>query len=81
MYERKKISDAAILLGLSPWELRQGIRLGKYPAYKVGTGRGKYLVDVNLVNRQIEALMLANIKNDNNEENLYGKIRVLSTRI
>jgi len=62
MGEKMLIKEAAAKVGISEWELRQGVRSGKYPALKVGNGAGKYIVDTGLLEARIEELMLENIR-------------------
>ena len=76
------IREAAKTSGLSEWELRQGIRTGKYPAMKVGLGAGKYLVDIDLLEAQIKRAMLSNVRSEtaegeknNIDYSSYGKMR------
>lgn len=78
MGKKMLIKDAAKYVGLSEWELRQGIKAGRYPAIKVGQERGKYIVDIELLEARIEELMLSNIKTEAKEEMRYGVIRKIS---
>jgi hypothetical protein len=78
MGKKLLIKEAAKYVGLSEWELRQGIKMGRYPAIKVGQGRGKYIVDLELLEARIEELMLSNIRPEEKEEITYGVIRKIS---
>lgn len=55
------ITQAANESGLSTWEIYTGIRSGKYPAIKVGMGRGKWMVNMELFMKRVDELMLQNI--------------------
>lgn len=60
--------------GLTKHELYTGLKSGKYQGYRVGGKRGKWLVDLDLLENRIRQLMQQNIK----EEGLdlkYGQIR------
>lgn len=76
MGKKLLIKEAANYVGLSEWELRQGIKSGRYPALKVGQGRGKYIVDIDLLEARIKELMIDNIKTTEREDD-YGIIRRL----
>lgn len=54
MGKRLGIKAAAQQVGLSEWSLRQGIKQGKYPYIKVGIGRGRIFVDVELLEQALE---------------------------
>lgn len=76
MGQRMKIKEAASYVGLSEWELRQGIRSGRYPALRVGVGKGKYIVDIDLLETRIKYLMEMNIRSEDlYREEAVGKIR------
>lgn len=77
MGKRVGIKEAAELVGLSEWELRQGINTGKYPAMKVGVGKGKYILDIDLLEERIQELMKSNIREncDHMSELNYGRMR------
>ena len=62
MGQRMNMKDAAKASGLALWELRQGVRNGKYPALKCGVGKGKYILDIDLLEDRIHELMLKNVK-------------------
>lgn len=78
MGKKLSVKDAAICVGLSEWELRQGIKTGRYPALKIGQGRGKYIIDLELLEARIEELMLSNIKTEEKEDTAYGIIRKIN---
>ncbi|MDD3199347.1 MAG: hypothetical protein PHV95_09155 [Eubacteriales bacterium] len=76
MGKRVLIKEASETVGLSEWELRQGIRSGRYPAMKVGTGKGKYIIDIDLLEARIRELMQANVvDSEKDNQNTYGRIR------
>lgn len=64
MGQKMNIKEAAAATGLSLWELRQGVKLGKYPALKCGVGKGKYIIDIDLLEERIQKLMQMNVKNE-----------------
>lgn len=75
MGQRMNIKEAAAAVGLSEWEIRQGIRSGRYPALKVGIGKGKYIIDVELLEARIQALMQQNVIIEEKGGQAYGQIR------
>lgn len=62
-------------LGISKHELYTGLRSGKYPGFRVGGSRGRWLVDVDMVRTRIQELMTANVRQPELPE--YGKLRVV----
>lgn len=76
MGRRVNIKEASVAVGLSEWEIRQGIRQGRYPAMKVGTGKGKYIIDIDLLETRIQELMQANVSDrERDNQDTYGLIR------
>lgn len=71
------LKEAAQLTGLSEWELSSGARAGRWPVLRIGSGRGKYVFDIDLLEARIQELMLANIKNETSTIEQYGKIRAV----
>jgi len=69
------LKQAAKETGLSEWELSAGARSGKYPAMRVGGNRGRWIFDIDLLNKRIQELMLNNLNSKEQEHNIYGKIR------
>lgn len=62
--------------GLSFHELYSGLRSGKYPGFRVGGPRGKWIVDLDLIEARIHELMEENVKTEENPEVIhYGKLR------
>lgn len=55
-----KLAEAAEQTGLTPWELRQGARAGRYPHIRSGGERGTILFDMDLLEESITRQMLAN---------------------
>jgi len=55
------IPEAAAMFNLSEYEIRNGIRNGKYPAIKVGTKRGKYLILPESMDARLKELAEANL--------------------
>ncbi len=53
--------EAAPILGMRPHELYVGLRSGKFPGYKIGGARGRWVVETELVKARVEELMLANV--------------------
>lgn len=51
---RMNIKEAARQVGLSEWSLRAGIKQGKYPYIKVGIGRGRIFVDIDMLEKALE---------------------------
>lgn len=47
------VKQAALETGLSEYELRQGIKSGKYPCYRVGAKGGKYLISLEILSETI----------------------------
>ena len=83
-YERERavmrkiggLKEAATHTGLSIHELRSGALSGKYPHMRVGGERGKFLFDLDLLDKEIERLMLANIE-PSDREAVRGQIRAV----
>ncbi|NLN48639.1 MAG: hypothetical protein GX154_06035 [Clostridiales bacterium] len=74
MGSRVLLKQASLETGLSEWELSTGAKSGKYPAMRIGGNRGRWIFDIDLLQRRIEELMLKNI-NENHTDNDYGKLR------
>ncbi len=65
------IMEASKIFGLSQWELRQGVKNGKYPAFRVGGKKGKLMFNVKLLTERIEQLMKKNLKEVAEDEEEY----------
>ena len=62
--------------GLSFHELYTGLRSGKYPGYRAGGPRGKWIVDLDMLEARIKELMEENVKRKESQDILqYEKIR------
>jgi hypothetical protein len=55
------IKEASERTGLSTCEIRRGIRKQTYPSIKVGEGRGKYLLDLDLLVATIDKIMIGSL--------------------
>lgn len=78
--EKRRIvlyADAIELLGgvISKTELYYGLRSHKYPGFRAGGTRGRWLVDIDLLQARITELMQSNINDKAKEECQYGKLR------
>lgn len=69
------LKQAANETGLSEWELSTGARSGKYPAMRVGSTRGRWIFDLDLLKERIRELMEQNLKQDSSNASQYGKLR------
>jgi hypothetical protein len=65
MGQKMLIKEASEKTGISGWELRRGIKCGRYPALKVGAGKGKYILDIELLEKRINELMQMNVSTEN----------------
>lgn len=54
------VKRASNITGLSEWELRLGVKIGKYPYLRVGSKRGKILFNIDLLNEKIDQIMIEN---------------------
>lgn len=70
------IKEASKIFGLSQWELRQGAKKGKYPAFRVGGKKGKLMFNVKLLKERIEQLMKQNLIEVAEDEEEYFIERV-----
>lgn len=78
MGQKVLLKEAAELTGLSEWELSSGARSGRYPVLRVGSGRGKFVYDIDLLEKRINELMLQNVKYDTPDSTeQHGKIRAI----
>lgn len=69
------IKQAAEITGLSYWELSTGAKSGKYPAFRIGSSRGRWAFDLDLLQQRIRELMMQNIEAGAPAVGEYGKIR------
>lgn len=60
--------------GLTKHELYTGLKSGKYQGYRVGGKRGKWLVDLDILENRIRELMQQNIKEEDKIIQ-YGQLR------
>lgn len=60
--------------GITRHELYTGVRSGKYPGFRAGGSKGKWLVDLDLLEARIKELMSQNV-NDSEPEVQYGTLR------
>ena len=67
--------QAAQEVGLTQYELYNGLRSGKYPGARTGGSKGRWLVDTDLLRNRLSELMNSNVKQEDQEETMYGKIR------
>lgn len=72
------IKQAALETGLSEHELRQGIKSGKYPYYRVGAKGGKYLISLEILKETISKGHFKN-QNINNQQLDTSKIRQINS--
>ncbi|WP_250229679.1 hypothetical protein [Anaeropeptidivorans aminofermentans] len=56
------IKQAACEFGLSEYELRMGIKNGKYPYIRVGEKNGKYLLSREQMTERIYKMSINNMK-------------------
>lgn len=61
--------------GLSFHELYSGVRSGKYPGFRAGGPRGKWIVDLDMLEARIKELMEQNMKHEPDQVMEYGKLR------
>ena len=80
------IKEAANIFGLSEYEIRIGIKNGRYPFYRIGQKRGKYLIDYELFANELKKASMNNMLNASknvlpNEiinSDIYGTLRKVS---
>lgn len=80
MGRRVTVQEAISLTGLTDYALRSGIKQGRYPHIRTGLGRGKILIDIDLLEQylQQEAVNNMNILSNNNDSSVlvnYGQLR------
>lgn len=78
MSRRATLEQAAKETGLSFSELYSGVRSGKYPSMRLGGPRGKWIVDLELLEARIKELMQQNVRQENEEISQYGKLRKIN---
>ena len=64
------IKEASKQSGLSEWELKRGIHAGEYPHIRIGEGRGKYLLDMDMLQETLQRKLQQSINNEPKQENL-----------
>lgn len=68
------INGAVEATGLSKSEIYLGLKNGRYCGFRAGGPHGKWLIDLDLLEKRIEELMLQNIRVPDVEIS-YGKLR------
>lgn len=71
MANRMRLPDAAKHVGLSEYSLRQMVKAGRIPAFKVGS---RFILDVDQVEDILNRRALENVKEDE-ADIVTGKIR------
>jgi len=62
--------------GITFHELYTGLRSGKYPGFRAGGPRGRWIVDLDMLEARIKELMEQNVKVEGSQEVIqYGKLR------
>lgn len=78
MGRRVTIPEAVEITGLKEYSLRKGIKEGRYPHIRTSIGRGKILIDIELLERCLEAEALNSIHQADFEKVVgYGQLRVI----
>ncbi|MCL2773936.1 MAG: hypothetical protein FWD71_11365 [Oscillospiraceae bacterium] len=80
------IKEASNIFGLSEYEIRIGIKNGRYPFYRIGQKRGKYLIDYELFANELKKASMNNMANASQSAlsseiinpDIYGKLRRVS---
>ncbi len=70
---RMNLKEAAKTIGLTETALRTGIKQGKYPYIRVGRGRGRLFVDVDLLEETLKREALQNAEQSKHLYNEYQK--------
>ena len=86
MQKMISIKETAKIFGLSEYEIRIGIKNGRYPFYKIGQKRGKYLIDYELFASELKKASMNNmisagkdaIPSEFINPDIYGKLRKVS---
>ena len=60
---RVGIKEASELLGLSQHALRMGCKRGLFPYFKVGLGKGRIILDLEMLDEAIATQMMENQAN------------------
>jgi len=66
MQQMMTIKNLSAELGLSEYELRLGIKNGKYPYIRVGEKGGKYLLDKGQIEAILQKTSMENMLNCSN---------------
>jgi len=70
------LTDAAPAVGLTKHALYQLARAGKVPCIRIGSGRGRYLFDLDLLEARLKELALQNLRQPEKESQVgYGQLR------
>lgn len=56
------VKEAALVSGLSEYEIRIGLKQGRFPFYAVGNKGKKYLIDCELFLETLKNIVLNNMK-------------------
>ena len=56
------VKEAVKVTGLSEWELKRGFAAGIYPHIRIGQGRGKFLVDIELLQETLREMSEKSLK-------------------
>lgn len=67
------IKEAAKTVGMSEYALRQKIKMGLYPYLKIGIGRGRIFIDIDLLQQAIEKEQQDNMKQQRELYEQYHK--------
>lgn len=69
------IKEAAQAVGMSEHSIRQKIKMGLYPFIKVGVGRGRIFVDIDLLQKAMEQEQADNMAAQREQYEQYKKDR------
>lgn len=64
------VKEASLISGLSEYEIRIGLKQGRFPFYAVGNKGKKYLIDCELFFETLKNIVLNNMKA--NKEDLFN---------
>ena len=79
MGKRATIQEATVITGLTEYALRMGIKQGRYPHIRIGLGRGKILIDIDLLEQYLLQEAVDNMNMQRSESTTavinYGQLR------
>lgn len=80
MGKRVTVQEASNITGLTDYALRSGIKQGRYPHIRTGLGRGKILIDIDLLEQYLQQEAVNNVSSqrdniDNPAVINYGQLR------